>query len=256
MSDLFGARVGVLDYGYIEHVESWGSDERIVEAARMSTGKGFLGWGETCAECGFSRGEDHEVGCSRPERWKPGDEKLLRTLYENGHTSPFEMAGAVFEVSAPIAVFRQWHRHRTQSYNEMSARYVPLPDEDYVPTIERLLMGGGSNKQAQSTGAVLDADSARLAQSKMKKLYEHAQLVYDELLHMGVPKELARGVLTVHRYSRMRASANLLNWIRFLRLREDEHAQLEIRLYAEAIHTMLREKFPRTMELYEEERDG
>jgi thymidylate synthase (FAD) len=101
-------RIELLDHGYVELIESWGSDERIIEAARMSTGKGFTGWGT-------------------PE--KPGDEKLLRFLWKNQHATPFEMAGMTIEVKAPIFVFREWHRHRTQSYNEMSARYVPLPDE-------------------------------------------------------------------------------------------------------------------------------
>src|SRR6185295_451000 len=98
----------VLDRGYVRLVDVWGSDRTIIEAARMSTGKGFLGWGD---------------------EGKPGDEKLLRFLWENKHATPFEMAGATFEIEAPIFVFREWHRHRTQSYNEMSARYTPLPDK-------------------------------------------------------------------------------------------------------------------------------
>jgi thymidylate synthase (FAD) len=114
--------ITVLDSGYVDFIESWGSDERIIEAARMSTAKGFNGWGT-------------------PEA--PGDEKLLAYLYNNNHATPFEMAGMVIEVKAPIFVFREWHRHRTQSYNEMSTRYVPLPDENYIPSIERLMMGGG-----------------------------------------------------------------------------------------------------------------
>src|SRR5690606_23323400 len=101
----------VLDHGYVRLVEAWGSDERIIEAARMSTGKGFLGWGPK-------------------EDGKPGDEKLLRYLWEHKHATPFEMAGLVVEVQAPIFVFREWHRHRTQSFSELSARYVPMPDLD------------------------------------------------------------------------------------------------------------------------------
>ena len=99
----------VLDHGYIELVESMGDDKFIVESARMSTDKGFLGWGS-------------------PE--EPGDEKLLRHMYmaEPQHSSPFEFGELVFEVQAPIFVFREWHRHRTQSYSEMSARYTKLPD--------------------------------------------------------------------------------------------------------------------------------
>jgi thymidylate synthase (FAD) len=83
----------VLDNGYVELKDVWGSDERIIESARMSSGKGFLGWGT-------------------PE--KPGDEKLLKYLWKNKHTSPFEQCGLTVEVQAPIMVFREWHRHRTQ----------------------------------------------------------------------------------------------------------------------------------------------
>src|SRR5690606_17419484 len=124
----------VLDHGYVRLVEAWGSDERIIEAARMSTGKGFLGWGPK-------------------EDGKPGDEKLLRYLWEHKHATPFEMAGLIVEVQAPIFVLREWHRHRTQSFNELSARYVPMPDLDYMPTVERVLMPpDGKNKQAGRIG--------------------------------------------------------------------------------------------------------
>lgn len=120
----------VLDHGYVKFIEAWGSDERIVEAARMSTQKGFLGWGPDCSECRcntfditypdrkFKPGDPCPV-CST--KLQAGDEKLLAFLWKNAHTTPFEMAGAIIEVQAPIFVFREWHRHRTQSYNEMSA---------------------------------------------------------------------------------------------------------------------------------------
>src|ERR1700677_1308753 len=153
-----GEKVQVLDHGYIVLVESWGSDERIIEAARMSTGKGFLGWGPkegACSKCGVTESEAKraavesgrarsfcgEDGLGTDHDWKrePGDEKLLRYLWENKHATPFEMAGMTIEVQAPIFVFREWHRHRTQSYNEMSSRYVPLPDVNYVPSVERLM---------------------------------------------------------------------------------------------------------------------
>src|SRR6185369_15364426 len=96
-------------------------------------------------------------GCNSATYSKPGDEKLLRFLWENKHHTPFEMAGAIFEVQAPIFVFREWHRHRTQSYNEMSARYVPLPDVNYIPSVDRLMIGSdGKNRQA---GTVAGADA-------------------------------------------------------------------------------------------------
>lgn len=136
----------ILDHGYVKHIESWGSDQSIIEAARMSTDKGFLGWEPiVCEKCG-GLGDDNVTykfhsctACNGTGRIG-GDEKLLRYLYENKHHTPFEMAGLIIEVQAPIFVFREWHRHRTQSYNEMRARYVPLPDVNYIPTIERLML--------------------------------------------------------------------------------------------------------------------
>lgn len=140
--------IELLDHGYVKLVETWGSDERIIEAARMSTDKGFQGWGHLrCSHCGTEwvpttkeqwskvpapsiyRGGETEGHYSRgtgggckycdgnlegESEWVTGDEKLLRFLYENNHATPFEMAGMIIEVQAPIFVFREWHRHRTQ----------------------------------------------------------------------------------------------------------------------------------------------
>jgi thymidylate synthase (FAD) len=242
----------LLDHGYLRVIEDWGADERIIEAARMSTGKGFLGWGpQPCRRCGQLAGyETCMLGgtCENP----PGDEKLLRYLYENRHSTPFEMAGMVVEVKAPISVFRQWHRHRTQSYNEMSARYTPLPDENYVPSVERLLMSGGTNKQAGTIkgAGVLDREGAEQYRRELIEHYESDERLYQRALAMGVPKELARDHLPVGRYSVMRASANLRNWLAFLTLRADDHAQWEIRQYAHALAKEIAISFPRTYALF------
>lgn len=224
-------KIDVLDHGYAELIETWGSDERIIEAARMSTNKGFKGWGTKDV---------------------PGDEKLLRYLYENKHSTPFEMAGLVIEVKAPIFVFRQWHRHRTQSYNEMSARYTPLPAEDYLPSVERLLVNSTKNKQAgKAKGArELTEGLAMDVQNDLSRHYKESERLYQDMLSEGVPKELARLCLPVARYSRMRASANLRNWLAFLTLRMDPHAQYEVRVYAEAVGEFIKGKYPRTWELF------
>lgn len=265
-------RAEVLDYGYLALVEQWGSDSAIIEAARMSTGKGFLGWGpklqcKTCGE-GF---DAPEAPCPKPTPGReyvdvgrgghmfvetPGDEKLLRFLWENRHATPFEMAGMTIEVQAPIFVFREWHRHRTQSYNEMSARHIPLPDVNYVPTVERLLINSKTNKQAGTvTGAdELDAAGAEVFRSGLVRMYGLAEDLYRNALAMGVPKELARVHLPVGRYSRMRASANLRNWLAFLTLRMAEGAQWEIRQYAKAVGRLVATSFPRTWELFVEGR--
>jgi thymidylate synthase (FAD) len=245
----------LLDHGYIEVVEHWGSDERIIEAARMSTGKGFLGWGPECSDCngrGWFLGErEEQEPCDRCHgTGKAGDEKLLKYLWDNKHATPFEMAGLVIEVQAPIMVFREWHRHRTQSYNEMSGRYVPLPDVNYVPSVERLLQQASGNKQAASTGAQLTGEQADTYRAMLMVMYKEQEELYQVALKHGVPKELARLHLPVGRYSKMRASANLRNWLAFLTLRQASNAQWEIRQYADALNEMLVSLFPRTMELF------
>lgn len=233
MKTAYEKEITVLDCGYVKYVDHMGSDESIIEAARMSTGRGFNGWGT---------------------KEKPGDERLLAYLYNNKHSTPFEMGNLCVEVKAPIFVYREWHRHRTQSYNEMSARYIPLPDETYMPTTERLLLKDTHNKQAQSTGAALDEQNAKVFQDELVSLYHHVQEVYEKGIAMGVPKELARLAVPVARYSRMRASANVRNWLQFLTLRMDPHAQWEIQQYANAVHAILVELFPHTMELFDAER--
>lgn len=251
------SRIEVLDHGYLEVVGTWGSEEGIIEAARMSTGKGFKGWGPKCRGCGgdTSIGEHLANDCPEDVGIEPGDEKLLRYLYENKHETPFEMAGMTVEVQAPIFVFREWQRHRVPfGYNEASARYAPLPDVNYVPTLERLMVGAGSNKQAQGTGEALTEENADRFRRRLGDLYEKAQELYETALAHGVPKELARCCLPVGRYSKMRATGNLRGWLGFLRLRMAPNAQWEIRQYANVIWNELHKTFPRTMGLFDEER--
>lgn len=244
----------ILDHGYVKYIEHYGSDERIIEAARMSTNKGFQGWGpkhaKDCKSGSYEMATGNYVnplncGCET----QSGDEKLLAYLYSHKHATPFEMAGLIIEVQAPIFVFREWHRHRTQSYNEMSARYTPLPDLNYLPTMDRLMQQGGQNKQAQGL-KTLTVDSARDARTAMLSMYGECEAAYQSMLNAGVPKELARLVIPVARYSRMRANANLRNWLAFLTLRMDTHAQWEIRQYANAVGEIISQLFPRTWALF------
>lgn len=253
--------VPILDKGYIQLVESWGSDGSVIEAARMSTGKGFNGWGgEDCQEC-LGSGKMFLTGSTCPDckgtGKTVGDEKLLAYLYNNKHHTPFEMAGMIIEVKAPIFVFREWHRHRTQSYNEMSARYIPLPDENYIPSIERLMTGANTataNKQAQGSGGLTQIQ-AEIWRGKLARSYEYAQEAYEHGLRVGIPKELARLSVPVARYSRMRASASLRNWMAFLTLRSHPSAQWEIREYADAVGTLIEERFPQTWKLFKQEKE-
>jgi len=245
-------RTELLDHGYVELIESWGSDERIIEAARMSTGKGFQGWGGPCLNCNGVDGDTRGCSLCKDTKHVSGDEKLLAYLWNNKHATPFEMAGMVIEVQAPIFVFREWHRHRTQSYNELSARYTPLPNVNYSPAAARCLMVSGANKQA---GVVKGADeltheSALEWLDELHEVYEHSERVYRSGLRRGIPKEVARLPVPVGRYSRMRACANLRNWLAFLTLRMAPNAQWEIRQFADAVGDVIAKTFPRTWELF------
>lgn len=224
-------RTAVLDHGYVALVETWGSDERIVEAARMSTDKGFLGWT-------FEDGTERDV-------------KLLRYLYEHQHMTPFEMAGMAIEVQAPIFVFREWHRHRTQSYNELSARYTALPDLFYLPSVERVMAAkqSAANKQGSEAGFT-EKDALRI-RARIEQAQQKARAAYEELLADGVAREVARVVVPVAQYSRMRASANLRNWLQFLALRLPKTAQWEIRQYAQLVGALVGQQFPRTWALFQ-----
>lgn len=275
--------IKLLDQGYIKLIECWGTGEAganepdyevgIIEAARMSTQKGFQDWHPAECDCGQAEREKsakaeldkihnlfisdtkittpHYAHCS--SILYPGDMKLLRYLYANKHATPFEFAGAVFEIQAPIFVFREWHRHRTQSYNEASARYAPLPELFYIPSLERVMMKGGANKQAQGNGDLTEEVAEFFRTQLRDKCISNAQ-DYAEFLQCGVPKELARCVLPVNWYSKMRVSANLRNWLAFMTLRCDPLAQWEIRQYANALADILMDKFPNTIHLWRMER--
>lgn len=246
-------KIDVLDRGYVELIDSYGSDSRIIEAARMSTDKGFQGWKLPCKNCQDWEENDERICENCQDTCEvEGDTKLLKYLYKNKHMTPFEMCDATFIIQAPIFVFREWHRHRTQSYNEMSARYTPLPNMSYIPTMDRIGIDGGSNKQAQGVKELTNSAATEFVVN-LEKFYINVQRLYQKALEDGIPKELARLVLPVGRYSRMMAKANLRNWLGFLILRMDSHAQWEIRQYANAVHQLLSQKFPRTMALYDEE---
>lgn len=251
------SEVKVLDHGYIKLIESWGSDERIIEAARMSTDKGFRFWGPrySCL-CGLiseqytPKPEDRCMQCDQHFAVVNGDEKLLAYLYNHKHMTPFEMAGMIIEVQAPIFVFREWHRHRTQSYNELSARYTELPNIFYLPSLERLMNSkkGIKNKQGSESG--FTEAEAFAFRNVLATQYSHARDKYEYLLQLGVSKEIARLVIPVAQYSRMRASANLRNWLAFLTLRMDPTAQFEIRTYAFEVGKLIGKIFPKTFDLF------
>lgn len=265
----------LLDHGYLRYVEHWGkgdakeSEAAIIEAARQSTQGSFRGWNVWhCADCSqnFDEKRDHvynvHIGgelknyANCPATSWSNDEKLLAFMFNNDHSTPFEFAGMTIEVQAPILVFREWHRHRTQSYNEMSARYAPLPDLNYVPTMERLFLTQKNNTQAQAVkgSQLLTQKAADAWLYRLNEFYAMAEALYQAGLEAGIPKEIARIVLPVGRYSRMRASSNLRNWLAFVTLRAAPNAQWEIQQYANAVADLLMMHFPHTMKLFKAKR--
>lgn len=208
-------KIDVLDHGFVRLVDSMGSDLSIVRAARVSY--------DAAWRAGENEGSDH---------------RLIGYLWRNQHTTPFEAVTLTFEVKAPIFVFRQWHRHRTWSYNELSARYRELPEEFYVPEPDKIGVQSKNNKQGRTLGSTFDERTwvAKIIQQQG----EAAFAAYRTLIAADVPRELARSVLPVATYSHMFATVNLLNLLRFLTLRCDGHAQYEIRVYAEAMRDLTR----------------
>lgn len=209
----------LLDHGFVRLIDSMGDDLSIVRAARVSY------------NAAWRAGEDHA-----------SDDRLIRYLWRNHHTTPFEAVMLKFEVKAPIFVFRQWHRHRTWSFNELSARYRELPEEYYTPDPAMVGIQSASSKQARDISAI-DLESLSLRKNETQSVREHCEnafILYRGLISNGWPRELARSVLPVCTYSHMFATVNLLNLMRFLTLRCDSHAQYEIRVYADAMRDLAR----------------
>ena len=217
--------IKVLDHGTIRLVDSMGSDLSIVRSARVSY--------------------DAE--------WRAGEEegkdaKLIHYLLKNGHTSPFESVVFTFQVKAPIFVFRQWHRHRTWSFNEVSARYTELPEEFYVPALEQITTQHASNKQMRTDEV---NPMAAQIQEVIGNTCASAFATYRDLIKVGTPRELARSVLPVGTYSKMFATVDLHNLMHFLRLRLHSHAQYEIMVYAQAMLELIKPVVPHTIAAYE-----
>jgi len=188
--------------------------------------------------------------------WRTGDDagkdaKLIDYLVKNHHTSPLEAMVFTFEIKAPIFVVRQWHRHRTWSYNEVSARYSELPAEFYVPEVDQITMQSTSNKQMRTTERHSSADRIHFA---IRQHCAAAFEVYRQLIQLGTPRELARGVLPLNTYTHMFATVDLHNLAHFLRLRLHEHAQYEIRVYAEALLKLIEPVVPETAKALKEHR--
>lgn len=224
VNKLKGKTINVLDHGFVRLVDYMGSDLSIVRAARVSY--------------------DADWRASLEEK---SDEKLIQYLIRNHHTSPFESVVFTFEFKVPLFVARQHHRHRTWSYNEVSARYTELPEEFYIPKLEHITTQSISNKQMRTNEQHSMADEfIRI----MKLQAEDAFRRYQYMLKWGCPRELARTILPLSTYTRYFGTVNLHNLLHFLGLRLHGHAQYEIRAYAEALLDIISHILPVTVDAY------
>lgn len=215
--------IKVLDHGYVKLITKSGTDELIIESARMSTNKGFEGWEK--------------------------DQKLLEYLYRNQHMSPFEMCDMTVEMKTPIFVAREIFRHRTCSYNELSGRYVQMPNEHYVPEKFRFVAQGKSNKQGSSNES-LPEDVVEGMIANIVDEQESIYRGYEESLVEGLTREVARINTPVSRYTKFRMKSNLRNWLHFLDLRMRENAQWETRQFANAVASLVGTLWPKTYDLF------
>lgn len=206
-------RIPVLDHGYIELLDSMGGDIDIVNAARTSF-------------------DGHETEMT------DRNAGLINFLMRERHGTPFEMVEFKFAVKAPIFVFREWHRHRIASINEMSGRYVELEREFYVPSREDIRVQKGK-PGAYYFEMVSDEEGAEGVRTAIRAICNGSFNTYEGLLANGVAKEVARLVLPVNTYSKMVWKTNLRAVMNFLSLRNHEHAQREIMYYAAAMEQIV-----------------
>jgi len=230
----------ILDHGFIRVVDYMGNDTSIVQAARVSYGKGTK-----------------KVNT---------DSGLIKYLMRHWHSTPFEMCEIKYHVKLPIFIARQWIRHRTANVNEYSARYSILDKEFYLPTSEHLAAQSQINRQGR--GDVLEGDHAKKVLDLLKNDAERTYSNYEEMLNerydgtvidenkIGLARELARMNLTLNTYTQWYWKTDLLNLMNFLRLRADYHAQYEIRAYADVMLDTLRKWVPITYDAFMDYRVG
>ncbi len=222
---LLGKVFKIHELGELELVDYMGDERAIARAARTS----YQG----------SEGKSAEA-----------DLKLIKRLWVDKHTSPFEMVVLTFRIRLPIFVMRQHVRHRTASLNEWSFRYTKCPELFFVPAKDDVRTQHKSNKQM--SGANLEGDSARKACEKINTLNKEAYRTYKELLDIGVAREQARVVLPVSAYTQIIWKCDMRNLLGYLRLRLAPDAQKEIRDYAGVIADIVKKGWPMIWEAYEE----
>jgi len=215
----------VLDHGYVILVDYMGGDESIVQAARVSYGKGTKKLSD--------------------------DRGLIRYLMRHDHTTPFEMVELKFHCKMPIFVAREWIRHRTANVNEYSLRYSEPEGDFYIPDASQIGYQSKDNKQGRSLENVPDELKEKV-QRYMKEISQEAFKKYQELNQAGIARELARALLPVNLYTRWYWKIDLHNLFHFLRLRIDPRAQYEIRVYAEMMAEITKKVAPLAYEAFED----
>ncbi len=232
--------IPLLDHGFIRVVDYMGDDTSIVQAARVSYGKGT--------------------------KKVSTDAGLIKYLMRHWHSTPFEMCEIKYHVKLPIFIARQWIRHRTANVNEYSARYSILDKEFYLPAQEHLAAQSKSNRQGR--GDVIEGEQAKkvldLLKNDAERTYENYETMLNEKYDgsiinengIGLARELARMNLTLNTYTQWYWKTDLLNLMNFLRLRADHHAQYEIRTYADAMLDTLKRWVPITYDAFMDYRVG
>jgi len=232
--------ISVLDHGFIRVVDYMGNDTSIVQAARVSYGKG-------------TKKVNTDAG-------------LIKYLMRHWHSTPFEMCEIKYHVKLPIFIARQWIRHRTANVNEYSARYSILDKEFYLPQQENLAAQSQINRQGR--GDILKGEQAKQVLDLLKKDAEQTYNDYEKMLNerydgsvidenkVGLARELARMNLTLNTYTQWYWKTDLLNLMNFLKLRADQHAQFEIRAYADVMLDTLKKWVPTTYEAFMDYRVG
>lgn len=222
----------VLDHGLVRVIDYMGDDGAIVQAARVSYGRGT--------------------------KAVSNDEGLIRYLMRHWHSTPFEMCEVKFHVKLPVFVARQWIRHRTANVNEYSARYSILDREFYIPAPEQLAAQSKVNNQGR--GEVLSGDEAQrvldLLREDSARAYDHYEDMLSQDGQQGLARELARMNLPANIYTQWYWKTDLHNLFHFLRLRADAHAQYEIRVYAEAMCRIVADWVPLAYGAFEDYRLG
>ncbi len=232
--------VPILDHGFVRVIDYMGDDSSIVQAARVSYGKGT--------------------------KKVSTDAGLIKYLMRHWHSTPFEMCEIKYHVKLPIFIARQWIRHRTANVNEYSARYSILDKEFYLPSPEHLAAQSQSNRQGR--GDILEGEKAKQVLNLLKTDAEQTYNNYEIMLNekydgsvidqnsIGLARELARMNLTLNTYTQWYWKTDLLNLMNFLRLRADHHAQYEIRAYADAMLDTVKKWVPITYEAFMDYRVG